>query len=139
MKKILIARAELSTRMAASKGDEPTRQIIPAGTHLTKALLDKHGLKPSDVEALVARGHIVERLAHVVTEAGDSPTALEVAAAEQRATDAEGKVADLEKALKDAHAIEDLRDAKIVELEKQVTDLTAQLAEATKPAAPAKA
>ena len=106
MKKILIARAELSTRMAASKGDEPSRQVIPAGTHLTEALLKKHGLKDNDVEALLARGHIVERSAHVVTE-GDGPTAAELKAANKRADDAEAKVKELTEELAEANAERD--------------------------------
>jgi hypothetical protein len=103
----------LSTRFAA-EGEKPTRQIIPAGTHLTKALLDKHGLKADDIEALIARGHVVEQSAHVVTE-GDGPSAAELAAAEKRASDAE---------------------AKVTALEKQVADLTKAIEAATKSAAP---
>lgn len=131
MKKILFTSAELSTRFAAERGAEPTRQVIPAGTHLTDALLKKHGLKAEDVRALLDRGHIVERMAHVVSEAGDSPTALEVAAADARAADAESALASA------TAEIENLT-AKVADLESQVAALTEQLVSA-KPATPAKA
>jgi len=92
MKTIFIARAEISALIPAERGGKPVKQTIDPGTPVTDALAKKFGLKAEDLATLVARGHIVERSAHVVTEAGDSPTALEVAAAEKRATDAEAQV-----------------------------------------------
>ena len=117
MKTIFIARAEISALIPAEKGGKPVKQTIDPGTPVTDALAKKFGLKAEDLATLVARGHIVERSAHVVTE-GDGPTAAELKAANKRADDAEAKVADLEQ---------------------QVADLTKALEEATKPAAPAQA
>lgn len=126
MKTIFIARAEISALLPSKEKDgKPVKATIDPGTPVTDALAKKFGLKAEDLAALVARGHIVERSAHVVTEAGDSPTALEVAAANKRAEDAEAALAAETKRADDAEA--------------QVTTLTEQLAEATKPAAPAKA
>lgn len=112
MKTILIAAAELSARFSDSKGAAPTRHKIEAGTHITSDLAKKFGYGAREMEVLKARGFIVERQAHVVSE-GDGPSAADLAAAEKRAADAEAKVA---------------------EHEKKIADLTAQLAEATKPA-----
>lgn len=115
MKTILIAAAELSARFSESKGGTPVRQKIEAGTHITPELAKKFGLTDAMIQALTESGKIVERQAHVVFE-GDGASASALRAAEERAVEAEAMVA--------AH-------------EATIADLTAQLAEATKPA-PAK-
>lgn len=103
MEIILLAAAELSARIPEKKGGEPVRQIIPAGTHLTAALIKKFGLDAETISKLRERGHIVEQRAHVVA-AGDGPSAAELAAEKKRADAAEARVTELETELKEANA-----------------------------------
>lgn len=100
MKTILLTKAELSARFAEKKDEKPIRHTIPAGTHLTDALLKKFGINADTLESLKDRGHVVEANAHVVSD--DAATADALAAEKARADAAEAKVADLTKQLAEA-------------------------------------
>jgi hypothetical protein len=132
MQPILINRFQITGRFPDKAGEEPKPQIIPAGTHITDALVKKFGLHKDDqLKTLIDRGHIVERNAFVVSE-GDGPSAAELAAAEKRATEAEGKLADETKRATDAEGKLADETKRATDAEGKVEALTTEVAEARK-------
>ena len=97
MKSILVNRVRITGRFPDKKGDEPKTQIIAPGTHMTDGLIKKFGLdKDGQIEALIKRGHVVERNAFVVDGKDGGASAEQLAAETARADAAEAKVAEHE-------------------------------------------
>ncbi len=71
-KMILIAAAQIRGGIAKGKGGEVERHVAEKGDHLTAAVLKKLGLGATDVDALTARGTIIERSALQADSDGES-------------------------------------------------------------------
>lgn len=156
---ILVATSTLVLGRATAS-EEPFS--LPGGEELTEDLAKKFGLKQADVKALVSGGHLAPMEVRAAAPAGGEDSvafAAETARADaavaqvddlerrltaesERADAAEESVADLTTKLADADKDGDEQEkhvetleATIAEQAKQIEELTAQLAEATKPPA----
>lgn len=123
---ILVAAVTLSLGRDKETGE---RNRLGKDEELTADLAEAFGLSSKDVQSLVDDGKLVEKQVRAAASTGGADGAA-LAAAIQRADDAEKDYADLEK------HVETL-EKQIAEQGEQIEKLTTDLAEATKPAADA--
>lgn len=119
---ILVASVTLMLGRDKETGE---RNSLAKDAELTEALVEKYGLSDKDIQSLVDDGKLVEQKVRAAAPGGVDPA--ELAAEKKRADDAEADYAELEK------HVEKL-EAQIKIQGEQIDKLTADLAEATKPA-----
>lgn len=121
---ILVAAMTLSLGRDKETGD---RNTLPGGEEMTDELVKKFGLSKKDVQTLIDERKLITVDVRAAASTGGADAAA-LAEANKRADDAEADYAELEK------HVETL-ETKIKEQGEQIDKLTADLAEATKPAA----